>query len=185
MSHNTEFRDQLLAVEPPRPDVRHRLEQELCNMMTRKLSLPARLFIGVVTLGSLASAALCGFLAVTESQLPLAARVGLGTGMLFGLAWAAWSVRVLRKGEMNLKQDPRRAAQMAWVFTVLMVMFFLFVGMSAPDRLLGVLMILQSLPYLIGAAVFFLAYRIEAAELTVKEHLLRMELQITELLEKR
>lgn len=185
MRPSTDFRDQLLAVEPPRPDIHHRLEQEIRHMLVRKLSLPARLFIGIVAIGSLCSAALCGYLAVTESQLPLAARVGLGTGMLFGLAWAAWTVRVLRRGEMNLKQDPRRAAQMAWVFTVLMVMFFMFVGMSAPDRLLGVLMILQSLPYLIGAAVFFLAYRIEAAELTVKEHLLRMELQITELLEQR
>jgi hypothetical protein len=72
---------------------------------------------------------------------------------------------------------------MVWVFTVLMVVFFLVVGISAADRLLGVLMILQSLAFLIGAAVYWLSYRIEAAELNVKEQLLRMELQITELLE--
>jgi hypothetical protein len=185
MSEHTSFRDQLLAVEPPAADVRHRIEQEICSMMVRKLKLPARIFIAVVALASLASAGLCGYLAATEPALPLVARVGLGTGVLFGLAWAAWSLNVLRSGEMNLRRDPRLAAQMVWVFTVLMVMFFLVAGMSAKDRLLGILMILQSLAFLIGAAVYWLSYRIEAAELTAKEQLLRTELQITELLERR
>jgi hypothetical protein len=185
MSHDTSFRDQLLAVEPLAPDVRHQLEQEIRSMMVRKLKLPARIFIAAVALFSVASGGLCAFLAVTEAELPIAARVGLGTGTLFGLAWAAWSLKVLRSGELDLRQDSRRAAQMVWVFTVLMVMFFLFVGMSAEDRLLGVLMILQSLAFLIGAAVYLLSYLIGAAELNVKEQLLRTELQITQLLERR
>ena len=46
----TSFRDQLLAVEPLAPDVRHRLEQEIHNMMIRQLKLPARVFIAAVAL---------------------------------------------------------------------------------------------------------------------------------------
>jgi hypothetical protein len=183
MSKQTSFRDRILDVEPIAPDVRHRLEQEIHNMMVRKLRLPARVFIAIVAVFSLASAGVFGYLAATEETLPLTARIGLGTGVLFGLAWSAWSLRILRSGQMNLQKDPRLAAQMVWVFTVLMVVFFLVVGISAADRLLGVLMILQSLAFLIGAAVYWLSYRIEAAELNVKEQLLRMELQITELLE--
>lgn len=153
-------------------------------MMIRQLSLPSRIFIGIVAVFALGSATVCGFLAVTEHSLPQIARIGLGTGVVFGLAWTAWSVKILRSGQMNLAKDPRTAAQMAWVFTVLMVTFFLFLGLSAQDRQLGILMILQSLAFLIGAAVYWLTYRIEAAELNVKEQLLRTELQITELLER-
>jgi hypothetical protein len=186
MNDHTSFRDQLLAVEPPAPDVRHRIEQEIHNMLIHKLSLPGRIFIAVVALFCLATAGLCGYLAATApAKVPLVARVGLGTGVLFGLAWAIWSVKVLRIGHLNVRRDPRIVAQMVWLFTVLMVVFFLMAGMSSEDRLLGVLLIVQSLAFLIGAGVTFLAYRIEAAELAVKEQLVRTELQITELLERR
>jgi hypothetical protein len=185
MNDKNSFRDQLLAVEPPAADLHHKLEQEIHDMMTRKLKLPARIFISVVGVFALGSAALCGYLAVTEATLPVLARVGLGVGVLFGLAWAAFSFKVVRSGEMNLLTDQRLAAQMVWVFTVLMVTFFLILGMSTEDRLLGVLVILQSLVFLIGAAVYFLGYLIQSATLSLKEHLLRTELQITQLLEKK
>jgi hypothetical protein len=185
MADNTSFRDQLLAVEPLPPDVRHQLEKEILNMMVRKLPGPARIMVALVAVVALASAGLCAYLAMTEAKLPIVARIGLGTGTLFGLAWAAWSIKVVRKGELDMRLDSRRAAQMSWVFTVLMVVFFLFVGMSAADRLLGVLMIVQSLAFLIGAAVYWLNYRIEAAELSVKEQILRTELHIAEFFERR
>lgn len=185
MNDQTTFRDKLLVVEPLAPDIRRRLEQEIYNMRVHKLQPTARIFMTIVSLFALASAGVCGYLAMTEETLPLAARIGLGTGMLFGLAWFVWTLKILRTGELNLSKDPRVAAQMVWVFTVLMVVFFLIVGMSTADRLLGVLMILQSLAFLIGAAVYWLSYRIEAAELNLKEQLLRTEMQITELLERK
>lgn len=153
-------------------------------MFVRKLSIPVRLFVGVVSMFSAGMAGLCGYLAATETSLPLVARIGLGTGVLFGLAWTALTVKVVRSGEINFKGDARRAAQMVWVFTVLMVVFFLVVGLSAEDRLLGILMVLQALAFLIGAAVYWLSYRIEAAELSVTERLLQLELQLAELAEK-
>lgn len=185
MNDRASFRELLLAVEPPAPEFRHRIEQEIHDMMIRKLKRPARVLLACVAVFALGSAGVCGFLAATEPRLPLLARMGLGCGVLFGLAWAAYLLKVLRSGQLNLRSDPRLAAQMVWVFTVLMVVFFLFAGMASADRLLGVLMILQSLAFLIGAAVYWLSYRIEAAELSVKEHLLRTELQITQLLERR
>lgn len=150
-------------------------------MLARKLTTLHRVFLCVVAVGSLASAILCGSLAITETQLPTLARIGLAAGVLFELAWIIAIVSVLRRGEMNLKLDGRRIAQMVWVFTVMMVTFFLMIGMSLPDRLLGILMIVQSLVFLIGAAVYWLNHRIEESELNVKEKLLEIELHLAEL----
>lgn len=150
-------------------------------MLTRKLTTLHRVFLCAVAIGALASAILCGSLALTELQLPLMARLGLATGVLFGLAWIILIVSVLRRGEMNLKRDARRIAQMVWGFTLLMTIFFCAIGMSHPDKLLSVLMMLQSLVFLISAAVYWLNHRIEEAELNVKEKLLEIELHLAEL----
>ena len=154
-------------------------------MFIRRLNLPSRIFVSVMGIGAVISAIVCGSLAVTEENLPTLARVGLSVGTLFGLAWAALAARVVRRGVMDLKSDNRLIAAMVWVFTVLMMMFFLAVGMSAEDRLLGVMLILNGLVFLIGAAVHFLTFRIEQAELGTREKLLELELRLAELCEKR
>ena len=86
---------------------------------------------------------------------------------------------------MDILRDQRRMAQMVWVFTLLMVIFFVIVGMSSPDPTKGLLMIAQSLVFLISAAVYWLTYCIQQVELNTKERLLRLELQITELGQRR
>ena len=150
-------------------------------MLTQKLSAPRRVFFCFVAVAATVSALVCGSLAVTEPQLPPLARLGLATGALFGLAWVIVIVSVLRRGEMDLKRDARRIAQMVWAFTLLMSIFFCAVGMSRPDKLLSVLMMLQSLVFLISAAVYWLNHSIEESELNVKEKLLEIELQLAEL----
>ena len=150
-------------------------------MLTRKLTTLHRVFLCVVAIGSLASALLCGSLAITQTQLPPLARIGLATGVLFGLAWIIVIVSVLRRGEMDLKRDARRIAQMVWGFTLLMSIFFCAVGLSRPDNQASVLMMVQSLVFLICAAVYWLNHRIEESELNVKEKLLEIELQLAEL----
>ncbi len=64
-----------------------------------------------------------------------------------------------------------------------MMTFFLLVGVATEDRLTGILMIVQGMAFLIGAAVYWLTYRIEQSELTTREMLLRLELRIAELCE--
>jgi hypothetical protein len=154
-------------------------------MFIRELHLPGRIFFGAIALFCLATAVLCGYLAVTQTELPVVARVGLGIGTLFGLTGAVMLARVLRRGALNLKIDNRRIAAMVWVFTVLMMTCFLMLGMSIEDRVMGVLMIVYGLTFLVGAGVFLLAYRIEQAELGVREKLLELELRLAELGEKR
>jgi hypothetical protein len=116
--------------------------------------------------------------------LPLATRIGLGTGTLFGLAWAVVSFRIAWRGTMDLRFDTRRMAAMVWVFAVMMT-FFLLVGMSAKDRMLGLMLITQGLAFLVGAAVFFITNFIAQAEVSTRKKLLQLELRLAELSEKR
>lgn len=150
-------------------------------MFVRKLSAPYRALMGVLSVFSLVMAGICGYLAVTEVQLPLLARVGLGVGVLFGLAWCVTLVSVLRQGAMDMRTHGRWMAAMVWVFTLLMVVFFQVLGMSIPDRMLGLAMMANGLVFLIGAAVYFLSFRIAQSELATRERLLQLELRLAEL----
>jgi hypothetical protein len=134
---------------------------------------------------ALVSAGICGVLAATEPTLPILARVGLATGTLFGLAWAAIGARLAVRGAIDLKIDNRRIAAMVWTFTTLMMVFFLIVGMSSKDRLLSLMMIGNGLAFLIGAAVYWLTHRIEVAELNTSEKLLQLERRLAEFCERR
>jgi hypothetical protein len=100
-------------------------------------------------------------------------------------AWAAAAARICWRGSLELRLDARRIAVMVWVFTVLMMVFFLMAGMSAKDRMLGLMMIANGLAFLIGAGVYWLTYRIEQSELNTREKLLQLELRLAELSERR
>lgn len=184
MNPHQQFRNRLLAAEPDTGDRRRRIQQEIQQMLTRQITLPHRIVMSLVLVAGLAGAGVCGYLAVTEARLPVLARIGLATGTLFGVAWAVVMGSMLRRGVLDVKRDTRRTAQMVWIFTVLMVVFFLMVGMSAEDRLLGLMMIAQALVFLIMAAVHWISYRIEDSEHNLKEQLLRLELQLADLTRK-
>ena len=179
------FSDRLMSVEPLSPALRVQLEQELQTMFMREVSPPRRSIYGVVALVALVSAGVCGSLAITEADLPTPARLGLGTGVLFGLAWATVAARIALRGKLDLQSDGRRIASMVWVFTTLMMVFFLMVGMMIEDRLLGLMMIGNGLAFLIEAAVYWLTHRIEQAELNTRERLLQLELRMAEWAESR
>jgi protein-S-isoprenylcysteine O-methyltransferase Ste14 len=183
MTHKpTSFRDRLLAVEPLPASVQERYQQEIQQMLTKELSRPHRAFIAVVLLASVAMAGLFVFLLATEASLPTPARIGFLLGLVFSLGWIVVAAKVLRQGAIDLVQDERRIAQMVWVFTVGMTVLFLYTGMSTlgtGKEMLGLMLMVQSLVFLIGAAVFLLVYRINAAELSMKERLLHLEMQLT------
>jgi hypothetical protein len=179
-----DFAERLVSADPLPADRKSQLQQELNGMFEKQLTLPRRIAFAVVCVFALVSSALCGYLAVTEPDLPTSGRVALSVGTLFGLAWAAVGIRILKRGAIDLKRDHRKTANMAWSFTVLMVVFFLITGMSIEDRLLGLMMIAQSLAFLIGAAVILVTQRIEQSELATRERLLQIELLVTDLLER-
>ncbi len=177
----TSFRDRLLAADGAPSERQALIELEIKAMFVRKLTAPHRAVMGVVSVFSLAMAGLCGYLAVTEARLPLLARVGLGVGVLFGLAWCATAVSVLRQGALDMRTHGRWMAVMVWVFTILMVMFFQILGMTVPDRMLGLAMMANGLVFLIGAAVYWLSFLIGQSQLATREKLLQLELRLAEL----
>jgi MFS family permease len=183
-SDRSSFGDRLLAVEPLTIDSRQKLETELRSMFVRELTTTRRTMFAIVAVVALASAGICGWLAATEPTLPIVARIGLATGTLFGLAWTAIGARLSLRGTLDLRIDNRRIAAMVWTFTTLMMVFFLIVGMSSEDRLLGLMMIGNGLAFLISAAVYWLTHRIEQAELNTRERLLQLELRLAEFCEK-
>jgi predicted membrane channel-forming protein YqfA (hemolysin III family) len=180
-----QFADRLIAVEPHSPTSRQRLQQELHAMFVRELTTPRRVFFAIVGVVALISATVCGSLALTEPSLPTLPRVGLAVGTLFGLAWAAVAARICWRGALERRIDARRIAVMVWVFTVLMMVFFLMAGMTVEDRLLGLMLIANGLAFLIGAGVYWITYRIEQAELNTREKLLQLEVRLAELQESR
>jgi peptidoglycan/LPS O-acetylase OafA/YrhL len=177
--------DRLIAVEPHSASSRRQLQQELHDMFVRELTTPRRVFFAIVGIVALISATVCGSLALTEPNLPTLPRVGLAVGTLFGLAWSAVAVRTCWRGSLELRIDARRLAVMVWVFTVLTMIFFLIAGMSAEDRLLGLMLIANGLAFLIVAGVYWITYRIEQAELNTREKLLQLEVRLAELQESR
>jgi hypothetical protein len=177
--------DRLLAVEPLSSNARQQIQQELHSMFIRELTTTRRVVFGIVAIVALTTALVCASLAVTEPTLPALPRIGLSVGTLFGLAWAVVAARICWRGVLDVKLDARRIAAMVWVFTVLMMVFFLMAGMTAKDRMLGLMMIANGLAFLIGAGVYWITYRIEEAELNTREKLLQLELWLAELSEKR
>ena len=181
VDHDDSLRERLLAVGSPSAKFKAQFQKEIRSMLIKKLTAPRRVCFCFIAVAASVSTLVCGSLALTEPQLPPMARLGLGTGVLFGLAWVIAIVSILRRGEIDQRRDGRRIAQMVWVFTLLMTIFFCAIGMSRPEKLLSVLMMVQSLVFLISAAVYWLNHRIEEAELNVKEKLLELELHIAEL----
>jgi hypothetical protein len=177
----TSFRDRLLAADGAPSERQALIEQEIKAMFVRKLSAPYRALMVVLSVFSLVMAGVCGYLAVTEAKLPLLARVGLGVGVLFGLAWFVMLVSVLRQGAMDMRTHGRWMAVMVWVFTVLMAVFFQVLGMTVPDRMLGLAMMANGLVFLIGAAVYWLSFLIGQSQLNTREKLLQLELRLAEM----
>lgn len=185
MSDEPTFRDRLLESEPVNFDLQESYHREIENMFERKLTPVRKSALVVTIVFGLGSAALCGFLALTEAGLPPLARGGLSTGMVFGVAWAVVAFVIVRRGAINLKTHAHWMASMVWVFTLLMVIFFLLVATSIDDQLKGLLMVANGLVFLICAAVYWISHKIDDARLSTREKLLELELRVAELAEAR
>lgn len=183
MSDQPTFRDRLLESEPLDLELRKTYEREIENMFERKLTPVRKAAFAMTIVVGLGSAALCGFLALTEPELPPLARAGLSTGVLFGVAWAVVSFVIVRRGAINLKTHGHWMASMVWIFTLLMVIFFLMIAASMDDQLRGLLMVANGLVFLICAAVHWISYKIDDARLSTREKLLELELRLAELAE--
>jgi hypothetical protein len=175
------FRDRLLALQETTPELKKQYQWEVQRMLERPLSGVRRwVWLGVAIFGG-ASAIACVALAVlAPGDLPPTARGGLIVGALFGLAWSALGVRVFVRSAIDLRWDTGVYAGLSWVLPVLLATFCL---VFAPQGEAGLRMILTSLVFLVGGAVFLIRHVVELSELKTREKLLDLEFRLAELSE--
>src|SRR5262245_49512648 len=133
MPFDPRLRDRLCELEPQNPLLRERYAKELQAMLEKKLSLPMKVFLALVTAASIAIAIFLGTLAFIHAALPVLARVGLAGGGIFGLAWAGLAAWTLRRGTLNLRIQPAAMAGLSWILAVLMETCFLVLAPEFPD----------------------------------------------------
>jgi hypothetical protein len=176
MSDTNDLRERLLDIESEDPALRAEYERRLNAMLEIPLSNTRRVFLWAVLLGAVGSLALFAALLATET-IPFKIRAVFIVGIVFAGCWIAYIIRILRHGTYRLKSDPRIAAVLGWLFTIITAMAF---AMLSPHKdpfvMFGFL-------FLIPAAVMLLATQTQQAELRTQEKLLELEYRIARLAE--
>jgi hypothetical protein len=179
------LRDRLCELEPQNPLLRERYATELQAMLEKKLSLPMKGFLGLVTVASVVIAVFLGTSAVIHDELPALARAGLAGGVVFALAWAGLSAWTLRRGSLPLRTQPAALAALSWTFAVLLETCFLLLAPAFPDHFHALVALFCGLVLLIGAGVTMVCTCVQQAHLRTQESLLRLEYRLAELGETR
>ena len=176
------FREQFLAAESFDPTLRQKYQLEVQAMFEQKLTRTHRL---VYILTGVLSLAFIVLFVVISSQLPkdfpALARAAFGIGILFALGWAILSYRILRRGSVKLRKDPKTMAALVWVFIVIMVTIDMLLAGRAGEKILGVQMVVNGLVFLVGAAVFMINTVVQEAQMKTQEKLLEIEYRLAEL----
>jgi hypothetical protein len=183
MPFDPRLRDRLCELEPQNPLLRERYAKELQAMLEKKLILPMKVFMALITAGSIAIAIFLGTMALIHDELPALARAGLAGGGIFALAWAGLGAWSLRRGTFNLRIQPAAMAGLSWILAVLMETCFLVLAPEFPDHFYALLALFCGLVILIGAGVMMVCTRVQQAELRMQESLLRLEYHLAELSE--
>jgi hypothetical protein len=179
------FRDRLLATETANQNLKAKYEKDLQMILEHQLSAPKRaIWIGSLILGCCFVLLFGGLAVWSPTELPWLARMGFVLGMFWGAAWVILSVRILRRGALNLRTHSSAAAAITWVFTVFMMTLFLLLSGSMPNKIAGVQMVVNGMVFLIGAAAFLVTTRVEQAELKTREKLLEIEYRLAQMAEK-
>jgi hypothetical protein len=179
------LRDRLCELESYNPLLRERYTQEVQAMLEKKLTSVQKGLLATVAVASLAITAFLGGLALVRHELPVLARVGLGGGAVFGLAWALLCGRALRRGTWELRFQPAAMAGLTWGLAVLLETCFLVLAPQFPDHFQATVALFSGLVILVGAGVMLVTACIQQTELRTQEALLRLEHRIAELSERR
>lgn len=177
-----QFRDRLLDAERVTPHYRERYHREVEAMMEKRLTGWEKALIAATSVFSLACAVWFVALATSHPRLPDIARGGLLFGALFGAAWCAGAVRVLRRGTLRPQSDEPAVAVWAWLWGVGLTTLFLLLAPRLPGNQ-GVLLTLSGLCFLLYGAVFRIAGRLRQSETNTRLKLLEIELSLAELRE--
>lgn len=179
------FRDELLDMEKANIPYKEKYEKEIKEMFEQKLTGLKR-WGYIIDLGmGLGFFFLFGTLAIiVPKEFPLWARSIWMIGAVFGLAFAALSVWVLKKGTINLKTDELSSAWLGWGLIVIVASITLVHSGNLPEPITGVRMLVSLLVFEVAAGVLLLKAIIRRSEVNTREKLLEIEYHLAELAEK-
>lgn len=179
------IRDRLLGMEKRTAQLEERFEKEKKKMLERKLTLSGKIVWLLTSLIGAYFAIHLSYLAIIMQELPLLARIGFAGGALFGAAWVVLSIRTLKRGSFSLFRNENAIHGLVFGFSVLLLVILLLLGGQAEDKTTGIQLMLSG-------GIFFLAFgipsilsmRINRIESSLKEQMLRIELQMAEFADK-
>lgn len=179
------IRNRLLEMEKQTPQLQERFEKEKRKMLERKLTRSGRVVWGLASLIGAWFFVYFSYVAITVQQGNWLVRAGFVVGAVFGAAWTVLGVSILRKGSFRLFRDENTVQSLTFGFTLLLLIVLLILGGQNADKTAGIQM-------MITGGIFFLAFgipavfnmRINRTESALREHLLKLELQIAEMAEK-
>ncbi len=181
---NDHLSERLIDLDPHDPGLRKRYGSTLHSHLDRHLTMPRRAHYVAVGLAGLVGSLVCGSLAITEpASLPMRVRMLLALFAFFGLSWTVLAAWALARGRGDFIARRTMAARMAFGFTLISVIALSLVSFLSGKAAVGMPMVLTALALLILAAVLLIDARIERAESTIREQILRVESRLTGLAE--
>ena len=179
------LRNALLAQESHSPELKSRYEKEIRKIMEKELPAWQRVCWALSGIVGLSFVVLFGYMAFTlPEEIPTAARLGLAVGALFGAGWTALAGHLVYTGKMKFKAHQGTAAALIWIMVVFMVTMDMLIAGQMEDAAKGNFMVLSGMVFLIFGVVFLLQHNLKQSEMSLRESLLRVEMQLAELNEK-
>ena len=179
------IRDRLLEMEKRNPDLEERFEKEKKKMLTRKLTTSERVIWAFASLLGAYFFVQLTYLAIVIKEGPWLVRFGLIGGAVFGAAWTILGIWILKKGSFKLFRHENAIHGLTFGFALLLLITMLLLGGQAGDRTTGIqLMLIGSIFFLVFGIPALFNMRINRTESSLREQLLKIELQIAEIADK-
>ena len=180
------LRDQLVGLESFSPALQERYRKGVKAMLEKRLSGAQRL---AWSISSSLSVAIAVFFAIVAyklpSRVPVIVRGTFIMGIFFSAAWAVLGFTIVRRGVINRRKHINAGHALTFLFTLALMIIFLFIGQKMPDGIKGIQLILFGMVFLLSSGVPSLMLKhMNDAELRLREQMLNLELRIAELAEK-
>lgn len=174
------FRDKLLDMEKPSANYREKYEKEVQAMVEKKLAGLTKWSHIVGLAMGIGFAVLFGTVAVVSKEA-LWLRLFFAMGAIFGLVIIAAEGAILKKGTINLKEDPLAMAWLGWAFVLIIAAVIMVFSTKVGDPTKVTRAFVFVLFFVLMAAVQLLKAIIERSELNTREKLLEIEYRLAEL----
>jgi len=180
------LRDKLLQLEPIPPHREAKLREALHTMFEKRLNPIQKIAWTLSGILAIGLGLFFGYMALTAPEgFPAMGRAVFAGGTVFGIVWAGLSAWILRRGSMKLQHESVFQG-LTFGFVLLLLIVFMMMGSQMKDPARGALMVLNAIAYFLifGLPAMFVM-RLNRMEATLREHLLRLELRLEELEERR